>query len=151
MRFNYFLISWITFISILYLGSNLLLPTAGSQILLSNGVQFSVGLFSFYWLFRVYRQQATRLKPFWLLLSAGVLFSTIGTAAWFYLTLLQQEINTPIISNFIWVFSYACYLSAMIYKIRSSVVDFSNRSYFFNTNGYGSHLRGVSSMGNRLP
>lgn len=133
MRFNYFLISWITFISTLYLGSNLLLPTAGSRILLSNGVQFSVGLFSFYWLFRVYRQQATRLKPFWLLLSAGVLFSTIGTAAWFYLTLLQQEINTPIISNFIWVFSYACYLSAMIYKIRSSVVDFSNRSYFFNT------------------
>lgn len=133
MRFNYFLVSLITCISILYFGSNMILPTASSRILFSNGVQFSVGLVSFYWLVSVYRNETTRFKPFWLLLSAGVLFSTLGTGVWFYLTLLRQEINTPIVSNFIWVFSYACYLSAMIYKIRTSVVDFSNQSYFFNT------------------
>lgn len=133
MVFKNILVLLTIVVSAIYLISNTFISTASTRILLSNGVQFSIGIISFYWLWQVYQQKTTRLKAFWLLLSLGVFFSTFGTAIWFYLTLINQEINTPLLSNFIWVFSYICYLSALIYKIRTNVVDFSNKSYFFNT------------------
>ncbi|WP_215115262.1 hypothetical protein [Exiguobacterium sp. s80] len=133
MVFKNILVLLTIVVSAIYLISNTFISTASTRILLSNGVQFSIGIISFYWLWQVYQQKTTRLKTFWLLLSLGVFFSTFGTAIWFYLTLINQEINTPLLSNFIWVLSYVCYLSALIYKIRTNVVDFSNKSYFFNT------------------
>lgn len=114
------------------------------QLIGTNGIQITVGVLSFIWLFQVYLRYPGRYRNFWLLLCIGMLCSISGTSIWLYLQLSQQVLASTASSSFFWVLSYFFFLAALIYKSKEIGISLSNKTYLFNISVYMVSAIGVS-------
>lgn len=97
-----------------------------------NVFHMMAGLIAAYWMIRARIEQRNPHLRFLSFLFAGLLLHILGNGLWLFLQLTDGRVDTPIASTILWCSSYFSYVLALITKMRSIGLNFTNKNYIFN-------------------
>lgn len=103
--------------------------------LISVGVcwlQILAGFFSLVCLTAAFRRSNREDRKFWLLLGMGVAILVASNLIWFFNQIVYGNTQFTDVSFVLWLFEYMCFLSALIYKLKTISSSVIHSPYLFN-------------------
>lgn len=97
-----------------------------------NLFQIETAILAFWWLFNATQKASRNQRSFWLILTLGVSLYLFSNLTWLYQQIFQSSVNYSSASFVIWLLSYMCFLTALIYRVRQLSATISNNSFLFN-------------------